>query len=144
MTKVLELRFQHQSFQWIFRLDFLEDWLVWSTCFSPHIFLYFRFSNDLLYHFCRFHVYVLIHNVCNTLVMKETSLFLSMKIWGCFFFFSPLFFPFLSSHWNSFLCTSLPPRWFILTEGRISYGFFCLPPKNNLITWRNIKCFERR
>ena len=28
VAKVLEL--QHQSFQWIFRTDFLEDWLVWS------------------------------------------------------------------------------------------------------------------
>ena len=28
--KVLEL--QHQSFQWIFRVDFLQDWLVWSPC----------------------------------------------------------------------------------------------------------------
>ena len=29
-VKVLE--FQHQSFQWIFRVDFLQDWLVWSPC----------------------------------------------------------------------------------------------------------------
>ena len=27
-NKVLELQLQHQSFQWIFRTDFLEDWLV--------------------------------------------------------------------------------------------------------------------
>ena len=32
VAKVLEL--QHQSFQWLFRTDFLEDWLVWSPC-SP-------------------------------------------------------------------------------------------------------------
>ena len=32
MTKILQL--QHQSFQWIFRVDFLWDWLVWSPC-SP-------------------------------------------------------------------------------------------------------------
>ena len=32
MTKVLELQLQHQSFQWIFQTDFLEDWLVWSHC----------------------------------------------------------------------------------------------------------------
>ena len=32
--KVLEFQFQHQSFQWIFRTDFLWDWLVWSPC-SP-------------------------------------------------------------------------------------------------------------
>ena len=34
MAKVLELQLQHQSFQWIFRVDFLYDWLVWSSC-SP-------------------------------------------------------------------------------------------------------------
>ena len=32
--QVLELQLQHQSFQWIFRIDFLEDGLVWSLC-SP-------------------------------------------------------------------------------------------------------------
>ena len=30
MAKVLELQLQHQPFQWIFRVDFLKDWLVWS------------------------------------------------------------------------------------------------------------------
>ena len=30
VTKVLEL--QHQSFQWISRVDFFQDWLVWSPC----------------------------------------------------------------------------------------------------------------
>ena len=30
VAKVLELQLQHQSFQWIFRVDFLYDWLVWS------------------------------------------------------------------------------------------------------------------
>ena len=34
MAKVLELLLQQQSFQWIFRVDFLWDWLVWSPC-SP-------------------------------------------------------------------------------------------------------------
>ena len=28
----IEFQLQHQSFQWIFRVDFLEDWLVWSFC----------------------------------------------------------------------------------------------------------------
>ena len=32
--QVLELQLQHQSFQWIFRTDFLLDWLVGSPC-SP-------------------------------------------------------------------------------------------------------------
>ena len=30
--KVLEFQLQYQSFQWIFRVDFLEDWLVWPPC----------------------------------------------------------------------------------------------------------------
>ena len=34
VTKVSEVQFQHQSFQWIFRTDFLYDLLVWSPC-SP-------------------------------------------------------------------------------------------------------------
>ena len=33
VTKVLEFQLQHQSFQWIFRVDFLLDWPVWSLCF---------------------------------------------------------------------------------------------------------------
>ena len=34
VAKVLEFQLQHQSFQWIFRIDFLQDWQVWSPC-SP-------------------------------------------------------------------------------------------------------------
>ena len=34
VSQKLELQLQHQSFQWIFRTDFLWDWLVWSPC-SP-------------------------------------------------------------------------------------------------------------
>ena len=34
VAKVLELQLQDQSFQWILRVDFLSDWLVWSPC-SP-------------------------------------------------------------------------------------------------------------
>ena len=34
VAKVLELQPQHQSLQWIFRIDFLYDGLVWSPC-SP-------------------------------------------------------------------------------------------------------------
>ena len=34
VAKVLEFQLQHQSFQWIFRTDFLCDWLVVSPC-SP-------------------------------------------------------------------------------------------------------------
>ena len=34
VAKVLELQLQHQSFQWIFRTDFLWDWQLWYP-FSP-------------------------------------------------------------------------------------------------------------
>ena len=34
VAKVLEFQLQHHSFQWMFRTDFLWDWLVWSPC-SP-------------------------------------------------------------------------------------------------------------
>ena len=34
VAKVLEFRLQHQSFQWIFRTDFLQDGLVGSPCSS--------------------------------------------------------------------------------------------------------------
>ena len=34
VAKVLELQPQHQSLEWIHRVDFLQDWLVWSPC-SP-------------------------------------------------------------------------------------------------------------
>ena len=33
-AQVLEFQLRHQSFQWIFRIDFLSDWLVGSPC-SP-------------------------------------------------------------------------------------------------------------
>ena len=32
VAKILELQLQHQSFQWIFRVDFCYDWLVGSPC----------------------------------------------------------------------------------------------------------------
>ena len=32
LAKVLELQLQPQSFQWIFRFVFFQDWLVWSPC----------------------------------------------------------------------------------------------------------------
>jgi len=32
VAKVVGLQLQHQSFQWIFRTDFLQDWLVRSPC----------------------------------------------------------------------------------------------------------------
>ena len=34
VAKVLELQLQHQSFQWIFKTDFLEHCLAWSPCFT--------------------------------------------------------------------------------------------------------------
>ena len=34
MTKILEFQLQHQSFQWVFRVDFPYGWLVISPCYS--------------------------------------------------------------------------------------------------------------
>ena len=34
MTKILELQLQHQSFQWVFMVDFPQYWIVWSSCYS--------------------------------------------------------------------------------------------------------------
>ena len=34
MTKRLEFQLQYQSFQWVFRVDFPWDWLIWSSCHS--------------------------------------------------------------------------------------------------------------
>ena len=31
VAKILAFQLQHQSFQWIFRTDFLQDWLVWYS-----------------------------------------------------------------------------------------------------------------
>ena len=35
--KYWSFKLQHQSFQWIFRTDFLYDWLVWSPCSNSRI-----------------------------------------------------------------------------------------------------------
>ena len=43
VAKVLELQLRHQNFRWIFRVDFLYDWLVWSPC-------YLRTLKSLLQH----------------------------------------------------------------------------------------------
>ena len=32
VAKALELQLKHQSFQWVSRVDILQDWLVWSPC----------------------------------------------------------------------------------------------------------------
>ena len=45
VAKVLELQLKHQSFQWIFRVNFLWDWLVWSPHCARKIILY----NILIY-----------------------------------------------------------------------------------------------
>ena len=34
VVKVLEIQLQHKSFQWIFKVDILYCWLVWSPCYS--------------------------------------------------------------------------------------------------------------
>ena len=44
IAKVLEFQLQHQSFQWIFKTDFLWDWLVWFLAIQGTI------KNLLQYH----------------------------------------------------------------------------------------------
>ena len=36
VAKVLDFQLQLQSFQWIFRVDFLWDWLLWCPCGPRH------------------------------------------------------------------------------------------------------------
>ena len=43
LAKVLEFQLWHQPCQWIFRVDFLKDWLVWSPwspVWSPFNYIY--------------------------------------------------------------------------------------------------------
>ena len=45
VSRVLEFQLQHQSFQWIFRTDFLNNWLVWF----PHLpFSSVQFSRSVM------------------------------------------------------------------------------------------------
>ena len=50
VAKVLELQLQHQSFQWIVRVDFLYDLLVWSPC-SPRDSQVFSSTTDRRHQF---------------------------------------------------------------------------------------------
>ena len=59
MAKVLELQFQHQFFQWIFKVYFLQDWPVWSLCFQGTL-------SRLLQH----------HNLINALVLQCSAFFM--------------------------------------------------------------------
>ena len=49
VAKILELQLQHQFFQWIFRADFLYNWLVWSQIFNPG----HPHCRQILYHLSR-------------------------------------------------------------------------------------------
>ena len=56
VAKVLKFQLQHQSFQWIFRTDFLYDGLVWSPCGprdsqEPSPILQFKSINSLVLSF---------------------------------------------------------------------------------------------
>ena len=53
--KVLELQLQHQSFQWIFRLGFLQDWLVWSPLLSKGLARVFSSTTVLKHQFLSAH-----------------------------------------------------------------------------------------
>ena len=51
MTKRLELQIEHQYFQWVFRVDFPSDWLVWCPCCQRNFKKFLRtFQNFLQHH----------------------------------------------------------------------------------------------
>ena len=59
MTKILELQLQHQSFQWIFRVDLPYAWLVWSPCYPRDFqesFLAPQLKASVIWHFTFFMV----------------------------------------------------------------------------------------
>ena len=76
VAKILEIQLQHQSFQWIFKVDFLHEWLV-----------YFTLDFSLTHH--RSRAYWITHFIGNVKDVYHPSL-LSMK---AFALFSPSPFP---------------------------------------------------
>ena len=50
-TKVLKLQLKHQSFQWLFRVDFLCDWLVWGPCMPKGLSRVFSSTTIRKHHF---------------------------------------------------------------------------------------------
>ena len=69
MAKVLEFQLQHLSFQWIFRTDFLYDWLVGSPCsrrYSQESFptSQFKSINSLALNFLYGPTLISIHDHC--------------------------------------------------------------------------------
>ena len=58
MPKVLEFQLQHQSLQWVSKVDFPEDWLVWYPCcprdlqefsLAPHLVSLFVIFNAAIF-----------------------------------------------------------------------------------------------
>ena len=90
VAKILELWLQHQSFQWIFRVDFLFDWLVWSSCVpweSQGSFQHHNLKASMLWHSAFFmvqlsHLYMITGKTTVmtivTFVCKVMSLLFSM------------------------------------------------------------------
>ena len=51
VAEVLKLQLQHQSFQWIFRVDFLKGWLVWSSLLTKRLSGVFSSTTVWKHHF---------------------------------------------------------------------------------------------
>ena len=49
MTKILELQLQHQFFQWVFRIDFPQDWLVWPPCLLSHLLQHYSVKASIIW-----------------------------------------------------------------------------------------------
>ena len=53
MTKILERQLQHQFFQWVFRINFPQDWLVWSLavqCTLRHLLQHYSVKASIIWH----------------------------------------------------------------------------------------------
>ena len=74
VVKILEL--QHQSFHWIFRTDFLKDWLVWSPCSlrdSPESLLNTTVQKHQFLGISAFFMAQFSHYLCSFIEIKEIT-----------------------------------------------------------------------
>ena len=100
VANVLELQSQHQSFQWIFRTDFLSDGLVGFPCRT-------RDSQESDLQFC--------YNILPRLWVQLQFTFFSKSCWYLIFFPSSL----LANHW-----WLSPVAWIVLCGGYLCTYFW--------------------
>ena len=119
VAKELELKLQHQSFQGILRVDFPEDWLVWSPCCprasqqsspAPH----FKSMNSSVLSLLYDPTLIFVHHI--TLLFKNAEfpslcadlcsyLNICLKILDLFFFILIMIFKNIQEEWAHMLST---------------------------------------